>query len=107
MDHLKEHDSFLQMLIQTHPRQRRALIQSSTVQQLRVLTEIFVNILRGIIPLTSQHKAEVTRHAKVIRRLVKSKLTGVKRRNLLERYSHILPIVLEPIYPLLKEAIDN
>ena len=78
-EHIKEQRHFLQLLIQTTPAQRKALLQTITKQQLRVLSEITLNILKFKIKLTTSQKSYLKRHKRVLY-LLGNRKTGYQQK---------------------------
>ena len=69
MQHLEGHDHFLELLANTHSKQRKALLSSASRQQLNILSEIIHNFLEGVIPA---HPADIEQFSKsrnILRRL--------------------------------------
>ena len=84
---------FIGLLLRTNKRQRRALLQTITKNQLRVLIEIAYNVLHGY-----GHIAEKDRLIQsIIRRLVAKGLSARKRKNLLMKYVSIISKLLKGI----------
>ena len=66
---MKEHHSFLSLLSNTHPKQRKALLESSTNKQLSVICEIIHNFLQGIIPFDNEEINSITKYRTILRRI--------------------------------------
>ena len=66
IEHIKQQRHFLQLLLQTTPAQRKALLRTITKQQLRVLSEITFNILKFKIKLTPARKSYLKWHKRVL-----------------------------------------
>ena len=51
-----KHLPYLQLLSETHRSQRQALVQTASTEQIRILSEIVLNLLEGNIPITPTQK---------------------------------------------------
>ena len=61
---LRKHLPFLQFLLNTQLKQRKSVLQSSTPDQIKILSEIVQNLLEGNIPLTPKQKRILKPHEK-------------------------------------------
>ena len=59
---IKKQRHFLKVFIRTSPKQRKALLQTITRDQLKVVSQIAYNILRFTIKLTPVEKARLKRY---------------------------------------------
>ena len=57
---------FLELLLQTNPKQRKLLLSSLTNQQLRVLGEIAANVLHSVILLNEKEKGKLKKHKSLL-----------------------------------------
>ena len=69
MQHLEEHEHFLHLLANTHPKQRKALLTSASHQQLSILSEIIHNFLQGVIPADATDIERFSKSRNILRRL--------------------------------------
>ena len=63
---IKQQAHFLKLVVHTTPTQRKALLQTITRQQLRVVCQFAYNILRFTIKLTSSEKARLKRYKRFV-----------------------------------------
>ncbi len=98
---VKECAAYLRLLSSTVRTQRKALLKTATRRQILAIKEIFVNLLRGNVPLSSQQKKTLSRHAKKIRQLATTRLTKEK----LMTYLSVVSQVLSCIVPFLAAAV--
>ena len=106
MKHIKKHLQFLHLLANTHHKQRQAMIESSTREQLEVLTEIIINILNEVLPIRDKHRQQLRRHKRTIRRLSKKKIPLHTRRQLLLQPNNLTSLLLQPILPILEDILQ-
>jgi hypothetical protein len=83
-DLIRQQRYFLQLFVQTSSKQRRALLDTVTQPQLRVLSEIAHNITRGQVTLTPSEQAHLKRERRLIHLLGDKKL-GYKHKQKLVR----------------------
>ena len=107
MKRLRAHKSFLHLLVHTHPKQRTALIRTSTPEQLGVLSEILLNIMREVLPISAKHRQQLMKYKDTLRLLVRKKLSNRAKRELLAKYRDFIPTLFAPVYPLLEELLDG
>ena len=88
---------FIGLLLRTNKRQRRALLQTITKNQLRVLIEIAYNVLHGYGHIAEKDMLYLKRYQSIIRRLVAKGLSARKRKNLLMKYVSIISKLLKGI----------
>ena len=81
---IKKHWSYLQLLMNTTSKQqRKQLLETIINDQLRALTEVVVNLLQRILPITPSHKSKLKRHRNIIRRLGDTTISSKKKKILL------------------------
>lgn len=76
---IKSQLDFLRLFIQTTPTQKKALLRTITLPQIKVLGEIAYNIVKSTIRLTPSDKAKLRRQKDVIHALA-TKTLGYKRK---------------------------
>lgn len=106
MKHIKKHLPFLHLLANTHHKQRQSMIDSSTREQLELLTEIIINLLQQVIPIRDEHQQQLRRHRKVIRQLSRKKVPLQTRKELLFQPKHLIPLIFKPILPILEDMLQ-
>lgn len=104
---VKKYWSFIQLLLHTHAAQRAALINSASREQLSSLVEILVNILSNIIPISDSHKRELKPYRDTLRRLTLKSLSGREKKKLLNKSKKLISTVFHPVYPLLKDLVED
>ena len=68
---------YLQVLVKSKPKLRKILIDNVPESVITAICECYLNLLKGLIPLTSPQKRRLARHKTRLRALAKSK--GVKK----------------------------
>lgn len=94
---LNEQRSFLQLICNTSKQQRRALLNTVTKKQLKALSEIAHNVVKGTIVLTPEEKRILRRNKKIINTLAAKKGTKKSKHEALRKGAqavfHLLNIV--------------
>ena len=73
----------LQTLAEAKPKFKKAIIKHASPELLKAISEIVLNMLKGIIPLSPQQKQRLSRYKNVFRALAKKGISAVKKRKLL------------------------
>ena len=73
----------LHTLAEAKPKFKKAIIKHASPELLKAISEIVLNMLKGIIPLSPQQKQRLSRYKNVFRALAKKGLSAVKKRKLL------------------------
>jgi hypothetical protein len=92
---------FLCLISSTTISQRKALLNSITKPQLKAVSEIVHNVIRGTVPLTYLEKSELNKYKKTL--LIHGRKKSIKREKLrvLQHTPNVLVIVLNKAISLL------
>jgi hypothetical protein len=105
---LKKHAPFLRILQTTTSRlQRKALLDTITNDQLKVLVEVTVNVLRGALPLTKSYKVKLQKHKKLIRALGDQSISLKTKKTLLCRQGQAIALLLKSVEPYSRRFCDE
>lgn len=74
---VKKHLDYLKLLTSTHVKQRRQLINTISDEQLSVLSEAILNVLKGVCPLSNVNKNKLSKNKTILRKLVDPKLIRI------------------------------
>lgn len=99
---IKKNIIYLQLLLNTHRSQQKALLNSISVDQFSSISEIALNILEGVVPISSTQKKALSRHKKFIRLIGQEKGSYSRKKSLLLKNVTALTVLLKTITPLLK-----
>lgn len=96
MKHLKAYSDFIKFLCSktTSAKQRKALLSTSSTEQMNIICEIFANALAGALSLTKSEIPKLQQHAQIMRRLAKRDIKDSHRHALLVRHSHVVAEIL-------------
>lgn len=94
--------SFLELLLQTTPTQRKLLLGSLTKPQLKVLGEIAANVIHSVIVLNQSEKNILKKHKSFLFILGDKKASRKSKLLLLKRKHWIVPVFLKIVKPFLK-----
>ena len=104
---VKKHWSYFQLLMTTTSKlQRRQLLETITNDQLRALTEIVVNLLQSVLPLTPSNRNKLKKHRQVIRQLGDRTISLKKKKELLCRQGSVITLLLKSVEPALTSYIQ-
>lgn len=99
---IKQNISYLRLLPNTRRSQRKALVKTVTLEQLRAIGEIALNILHGVIPLSSSQKKGLSRYRSVIRLIGQKNVSRRRKKVALLKNTKALELLLKAVEPLLK-----
>lgn len=103
-DRLRCKWAFLNLLATASPRQRRVLLETISLKQLKTLLEVIYNVIhnREII-LSYSFIKNLYKYRHILRRLAKKK--GKNKKSLLLRRHGFLPVLLTPLLPELAKYV--
>lgn len=105
MKNLRRHLTLLKVLASSSPSQRKQLLKEVSSEDIKILSEVCSNILRGNIPLSSSLYEELKKHKHIIRHIAyKTKHKNPER---LKRYLRLQKGGLIPILPLLLSGLTS
>ena len=90
----------LKLLVNSNSKLKKAVINYATSDIIKAISEIVLNMLKGVIRLTSRQKQRLSRYKKEFRSLGKKSVSVIKKRKLLNQkgggaaLAAILPIAL-------------
>ena len=91
----------LKILIDANPKLKKAIIQNAPNDFMTAISEIALNLLKGVIKLTPHQKRRLSSHKKELRSLSKKSVSvGKKRKILVQKGGNaalgiLLPILLQ------------
>lgn len=94
---VRKHLDFLRLLISSHVRQRRQLINTVSDEQLSVLIEAVYNVLQGVCPLSNKDKNNLSKNKKILRKFTDPKLSKRLKSTILRKIHHLIPVLLQPV----------
>lgn len=87
--------SFLHFLSLCDKEQRKVVLQTTTEDQLKILVEIVLNLLRGVIPPSTRTKNLPRSNKNGVRKVVEDSISKTLRRKRLIQISLELPVILQ------------
>lgn len=101
---VRENRNFLSLLYKADFKQRRALLESISKDQLLTLCELVLNVIKGVIPVSQASKDKLRRYAKILRTLAeKRSVSRRKKIDLLVKHHRLVPTLLQAC----KKFIDS
>ena len=98
MQNIRKNRSFLDLLIKTGPKQRKALLSTSTPEQRLVIGEICYNILQGGSGISKHHKTTLSQYSDIIRRLANRDIKDSRRRYWLMRNNEAVAAIIGTVF---------
>ena len=93
---MRKNAALLHLLSDCHPKQRKALLQTLSEEQLRTLCEVILNILKGTVELTPSQKKSLGKRKRVLYQLAsKSVPSKTKKAILVQQGGSLLPAILK------------
>ena len=91
---LKRKD-YLSLLSKSKSKKRRdALIDLADKNEIQALAEIFLNTIRGNVPLTNAQLKRLEKYKKVLRKLSEKQCSVKKKKKILKQQGGLLPFLL-------------
>jgi hypothetical protein len=105
MERVKNHINYLDILAKSNKQTRNSIIANADKELIYTVCECVINCLNGNINITPETKQKLKRNKQVLRDLVKSRKSSVKKKKeiLVQHGGSFLPILL----PLVIEAIKS
>ena len=100
-------EPFLRSLTRSSPKRRKLLLQQATKDELTVLFEICLNILKGNIPLNNTAFKKLKRHKRILRTLGSKKMALTHKENLVNQKGGAIGTVVEMIASLVLHLLDR
>ena len=105
-DLIRQQRYFLQLFVQTSSTQRKALLDTVTQSQLRVLSEIAHNISRGKVTLTPSEQSQLKRNRRLIHLLGDKKLGNKHKQKLVRNKQRTLHLLIKIAVTYLESVLE-
>ena len=86
--------SFLHFLSSCDKEQRKAVLKTTTDDQLKLLVEIVLNLLRGVIPTSTRTRNLLRSSKNNIRKVTEESISKTLRRTRLIKINSEIPVIL-------------
>ena len=105
-DRVRRNIDFLNVLAKCNKKQRQAILEHCDKDWILALSEIAINVLKGIVKLTPAQKAKLNRFKKHLRKLAERQVPiKHKKHFLVQKGGSLLLSLLPPVLPFLGETI--
>ena len=94
---MKTHASFIKFLHDSTVKQRKAILINLTKKEINLLSEIALNIFKGVLPHREKYAKILQPYKSIIARLAHKFETKAQKRKLLLRNVKLIPKLLKPI----------
>ena len=99
---MRNNSPFLHLLSSCHCKQRKALLETLTEEQLKTICEVILNILKGTVDLSPKQRKVLKKKKRLLYQLVsKSVPSKTKKQLLVQQGGSILPSILVPALQVL------
>ena len=103
---INKHKPFLDLLHSSEKNQQKALLKTASTEQIRILSEIVLNILAGNIPLSSKFKSNLSRYKDRLRDLTDKNSSDETLKKKWNKFPvEILEIIIKIAFKFLKNLI--
>ena len=85
---------FLHLFVQTTPIQRRALLRTVTKDQMKALSQIAHNIMKGNVPLSAAEQTQLKGERRLVHLLGDTKLGFIHKKRLVLSKQRILHLIV-------------
>ena len=99
---LQKHIPFIILVTSGDKKQTRAILNTVTDNQVRVLSEVAANTLFGNIPLTARSRDTLKKHKKLIKGLASRTLSSKTKKKAILKHQKGLVVLLETVRPFLE-----
>lgn len=94
---VRSHLSFLNFLRTATNAQRKAVLQVASREEIDALSEIILNILKGIVNVSLQEKAALRKRRAVLQQIASPYASVKSRRESLIKITTVLPLALRSV----------
>jgi len=101
---VRKHSCFFQLLHDTSSKQRKALLQTITDDQLKSLCEVILNVYRGTLPLSTHYIKKLIPYKTFILSLTDRRVGSTYRKKKLVQINDVIPWLVKPLLSQLKHG---
>lgn len=94
---MKTHASFIKFLYDSNVKQRKVVLANLTKEEISLLSEIALNIFKGVFPNREKYVNTLKPYKQTIARLAHKSESKVQKKKLLLRNVKIIPKLLRPV----------
>ena len=104
---VKQQFAFIQLLAENpSSTQRNLLLKSITRDQLLALSEVALNLLSGVLVLSTANKKKLSKHKSFIRLLSDKKVTQVSKKKAIENKGAVISLMLKAVLHSLENILQ-
>ena len=104
-DNIINHKDLLQVLANSSPRHKKAILKSADKKLVKTICDIFFNLLKGNINISDSEKLKLKTHRKFFRKFIEKSSFRDKKKILEQKGSGILGLVLPAVISTLAEVL--
>ena len=94
---MKTHASFIKFLYNSTVKQRKAILSNLTEEQVNLLSEIALNIFKGVFPHREKYAKTLEPYKLIIARLAHKSKSKAQKKKLLLRNVKVVQKLLKPV----------
>ena len=103
----KNNIKIIDLFLQVDLKLQQSILKGASDNFIDFLGEIALNVLKGVLPLSSYYKKKLNDHAPFIRDIASAGVKRDKRRKLCVKYTSILTLLLKAVYINLKKKFKK
>ena len=96
-----KYTGILKSMVRAKQNNMKELITHSNNHVIRVISEIALNVIKGIIPLSSHEIDNLRRWKPFVRKLISTSYGVNKKRDLLVKYPKLVRLILKPLLDII------
>lgn len=93
---MQQNRNFIKFIYEATPKQRKKILYHITKDQISLISEIALNIIKGIFPNTSSYVKTLKPYKSIFVRLSSKREANKHKRELLLRFPKLLPLLIKP-----------
>lgn len=94
---MKTHAAFIKFLHNSTVKQRKAILSNLTDKEINLLSEIALNIFKGVLPHRENYVKTLKPYKLIIARLAHKSESGAQKKKLLLQNVKVVPKLLRPV----------
>lgn len=98
---MRSNSVFLKFLFQASTKQRAAILSNLTKAQINVLSEVALNIYKGVFPNKKKYIKSLKPYKSIVYQLGTKSVGVRKKKQLLIRHNKLIPNLLRPVMDFL------
>jgi len=98
---VKQHAPFLHLLYTAESKQRQVLLETISDKQLQILSEVILNVYKGILPISRYYISKLKPYRQDIENIIDPEIRKKDKIKMLIHNHVMIPLLLKPIQSML------